>query len=457
LLLRSYPDLAGPIRLAAVLGNQLLSTNAMAGVPSRRREMTLPRSVGPALPDGRLRYELRRSLGEGSSGQVFESVDHLLSDAGHAAKVAVKLIAVDELTIHRQAAEATKARRIEHPGVARVLDRGLTDDGELFLVYELVAGGDLQSWFEERHRHADLRVLVGLLVGIARGVQAAHSVGVVHCDLKPSNVLITPEGQPRVTDFGVAAMTDSGLELGEEKTRHLPLGNLAFAAPEQIRQSMASASPLVDVYALGGLLYYLTTGEFPNGRTAAQVLSAHGSTEGGSTEGRGPPPSIRLIRRDADERLDRICAKAMMARPEERYATAAEFANDLEAWLEGRPIAWMREGVRTRTALWVRRSPRLAAVSALCVLVVLVGAFGSGFYANVARQKEADRKQLENTVSYSRSALRLLGRTMQIARIENRSPTTAEMKKLESDMRTLGRQLRDGTIPPPEPGEFDGE
>jgi serine/threonine-protein kinase len=164
-----------------------------------------------------------------------------------------------------------------------------------------------------------------------------------------------------------------------------------------------------------------------------------------------------LIRRDADERLDRICAKAMMARPEERYATAAEFANDLEAWLEGRPIAWMREGVRTRTALWVRRSPRLAAVSALCVLVVLVGAFGSGFYANVARQKEADRKQLENTVSYSRSALRLLGRTMQIARIENRSPTTAEMKKLESDMRTLGRQLRDGTIPPPEPGEFDGE
>ncbi len=395
-LLRSYPDLAGPIRLAALLGNQMLSTGAMAGVAPVRRTVSLPRSVGPALEDGRRRYELLRSLGQGSSGLVFEAVDHLLSDAGHAARVAVKLIVVDDHTVHRQAAEATKARRIEHPGVARVLDRGLTDEGELFLVYELVSGGDLQTWFEAREKRVSLRVIARLVAEIARGVQAAHSVGVVHCDLKPSNVLVTPEGQARVTDFGVATITDAGLGAGSP-SGHIPLGNLAFAAPEQVRQSMASASPLVDIYALGGLLYYLATGRFPNGSTAEDVILAHDPSKG-----RERGPSIRAARPEADERLDRICARAMAPRSEDRYATAAEIASDLEAWLERRPIPWMRERFSTRVGLWVRRAPVAATLLAVCVVVLVAGSFVSGFYAKeaqVAKARQIESEQVSDRMN----------------------------------------------------------
>jgi hypothetical protein len=386
-LVADCPELAAPIRLAAVLGNQLLSTGGIAEIVPRRTPVRLPYSIGQRLEDGRCRYELLRPLGEGSNGRVFESIDHLLSDAGHVAKVAVKLIAVDQATIHRQTAEATKARRIEHPSVARVLDRGLTHDGDLFLVYELVVGGDLHSWFDSQGRRIELRRAAELVAEIARGVQAAHSAGLIHCDLKPSNILIAADGGPRVTDFGVAALTDEGGAGGSEAGR-IPIGNLAFAAPEQIRQSVSAASPLVDVYALGGLLYYLATGQLPNGSSAAEVVEKHRHGQGA-----GEMRPISATRRDADERLDRICDRAMRMRSEDRYPTAAELAVDLEAWLDNRPIGWMKEGRLTRARLWARRSPRVALLTVLCVACVLGGTFGSGFYARTAqtaKERELD-------------------------------------------------------------------
>jgi hypothetical protein len=379
-LVRLYPEFVGPIRLAAVLGNQLLSTGGIAEIVPRRAPVRLPYSVGQRLEDGRHRYELVRALGEGSNGRVFEAIDHLLSDAGHPAKVAVKLIAVDQATIHRQTAEATKARRIEHPSVARVLDRGLTQDGELYLVYELVVGGDLHSWFDCQARRIPLGRAAELVAKIARGVQAAHSAGLVHCDLKPSNILMSGEGEPRVTDFGVAALTDGAGSTSNPGSGALPIGNLAFAAPEQIRQSVSAASPLVDVYALGGLLYYLTTGQLPNGASAVEIAKTHGA---GATAER--PRLISAIRREADERLDRICDRAMRVHPEERYATAAEFASDLESWLGHRPIAWMKEGHVQKVRLWARRSPTVAILSLLCLVLVVAGGFASGFYARSAQ------------------------------------------------------------------------
>ncbi len=357
---------------------------------------------------------------------MFEAVDHLLSDSGHAARVAVKLIAVDDFTVHRQAAEATKARRIEHPGVARVLDRGLAESGELFLVYELVAGGDLQAWFEARERRADLRVVARMVADIARGVQAAHSVGVVHCDLKPSNVLVTPEGQARVTDFGVAAITDAGAA-GGSASGSIPLGNLAFAAPEQIRQSMASASPLVDVYALGGLLFYLATGEFPNGQTAEEVLRAHDSESA-----RAAGASIRSRRPDADARLDRICARSMAARPEDRYATAAEVAADLDAWLHNRPIAWMQERLPARFGLWMKRSPVAAALLIICLVVVVGGSFLSGFYAHQAQVARAKGAELELGRDETSRLLLAMSAWLDIEKKSGKSPTRAQaLKEIE--------------------------
>jgi len=398
-LLKSYPELAGPIRLAALLGNQLLSTSGITA-SSARKTVTLPCSIGPTLDDGRRRYELVRRLGFGSSGLVCEAIDHLLSDAGHAAKVAVKIIPVDPATSQRQAAEATKARRIDHSGVVRVLDRGLTDEGDLFLVYELVVGGDLQSWFEARQRSVDLRTAARLIAAIARGVQAAHSVGLVHCDLKPSNVLMAADDQPRVSDFGVAALTDAQFTGAGAVVSDLPIGNLAFAAPEQIRQNQASASPLVDIYALGGLLYHLTTGSLPNGTSPGEVVRTHDPKEGRTT-----PPSIRALRPQADERLDRVCARAMQPRQEDRYTTAEELASDLEAWLDRLPIRWMKQSWVSRTRLWIRRSPAFAALWAGCAALLVGGGFVSGYFEHQALTSSRQATRLQKRLYGAQHAI----------------------------------------------------
>ena len=379
-LLRSYPELSGPIRLAALLNNQMVSTSGMGASGANRRKRVFPKRIGPVLEDGKPRYELLRPLGRGSSGTVCEAIDHLLSDSGHSAKVAVKLIPVDPATAQRQTAEATKARRVEHVGVVRVLDRGLTEDGELYLVYELVSGGDLQSWFDERAKSISPVRVAELLVGIASGVQAAHSAGLVHCDLKPSNILMTAEGRPQVSDFGVSAMTEPFPNMADQNAGGVPVGNLAFAAPEQIRRSALFASPLVDVYALGGLLYYLLSGVLPNGSTPEEVAHTHHPLEG-----RRSPPSVRVIAPAVDGRLNRVCARALHPRAEERYPTAGELAADLSAWLGKRPIGWMRESLASRSRLWVRRSPMAAAFAACSVAAVLVGGFTAGYLASVAR------------------------------------------------------------------------
>lgn len=391
-LLKSYPELAGPIRLAALLNNQLVSTSGMGATGPNRRRRAFPMRVGPALEDGNARYELLRPLGRGSSGTVCEAIDHLLSDSGHAAKVAVKLIPVDPATAQRQTAEATKARRIEHPGVVRVLDRGLTDEGELFLVYELVAGGDLQAWFDERGKAITPKRAAELLAAIAAGVQAAHSAGLVHCDIKPSNILMTTEGHPRVSDFGVSAITDPFPGMVDGSSGGVPVGNLAFAAPEQVRRSAAFASPLVDVYALGGVLFYLLSGVLPNGSTPEEVSRTHSPADG-----RPRPPSVRAHALAVDERLSRICARALHPRPEERYSTAGEFSSDLFAWLQKRPILWMKESPVRRTQLWIWRSPVAAVLAVCCVAALLIGGFTTGYFADRARSEKQLAAAVERT------------------------------------------------------------
>lgn len=374
-LLRSYPHLSGPIRFAAMFGNPMIAST-VGGVARSRRLIHLPHRIGVNLDGGLPRYELLRPLGRGSSGTVFEAVDHLLSDAGHAARVAVKVIPVDPAGAHRQTAEATKARRIEHPGVVRVLDRGLTDHDELFLVYELVAGGDLQAWFDDRARRIEPRRAAEIVAEVAAGVQAAHSAGLVHCDLKPSNVLMDSGGHARVSDFGVSAMTEPFPGMRDGHGGAVPVGNLAFAAPEQVRRASAFVSPLVDVYALGGILFTLLTGMLPNGTTPEEVARTHDPAGG-----RRVAPLARSFNAAVDERISRICARAMHPRPEQRYATAGEIAADLRSWLALRPIAWLEESIAVRTRLAVRRSPITATLGATCLAAVLLGAFVSGYFA----------------------------------------------------------------------------
>lgn len=425
-LLKSYPELAGPIRIAALLNNQIAPTVGPSS-RARLRSFPLPRQVGPEIGPGRRRYELVRALGRGSSGMVCEAIDHLLSDSTHAAKVAVKLIPVDEHTIQRQASEATKARRIDHPGVVRVLDRGLSEDGEVFLVYELIAGGDLQQWFESRDRRIPLRTAATLVADIAAGVEAAHAAGLVHCDLKPANVLIDPNGLPRVSDFGVSVAASAA---DSPASGPVPIGNLAFAAPEQVRGTSAQAAPPVDVYALGGMLYYLATGCLPHGSNASEVSATHDPDRP-----RRIPLSIRARRPDADMRLDRICARALQHDADARFQTAGALAADLNAWLQSRPIPSLDEPFTLRAGLWARRNPRVAALIGLSTLLLLAGGSAAGILAYQARASAQQVQDHERVINHAKDEVHRFYQALQDRNKQNLPMPRGDAEKRLNDLK----------------------
>lgn len=403
-LVKRFPDLEGPIREAALLSDTLARADESLGPTDLDEDsdsLPLPRGFGPPLPTGRPRYFLKELLGRGSHGAVYLAVDRQLSEEGRPARVAIKVLAdeADPAARRRLIEEAAKARRVEHVNVVRVLDRGRTRNGEDYLVFEYVQGGSL----EDRLRNAGPTPpadAARLVAQVARGVQAAHSAGLVHCDLKPANIMLTPDGTPKVADFGVAVRSDlppNASAPGGEPIRRAdapaddesikrtsagprPIGNLAFISPEQYRCEPGSLAPPSDVYSLGGILFYLLTRVLPNGPTPAAVAQTHAAIGG-----RQQAPSARRAAGSAaskpiDADLDAICARALAPNPAARYGSADALANDLEAWLRHEPIAWTRPGPWRLVVLFAKRQPLVVLLIVLLVVLGLAVGFAVGFH-----------------------------------------------------------------------------
>jgi hypothetical protein len=368
-LCEAYPDLVPAISAAWFLNDALGSTTGATALVQQPVALQLPASIGPLLPSGKHRYDLRERVGVGSHGSVYLAVDHALSESDRPAWVAVKVIPAlnaSHALAHRVMEEATKARRVLHPNIARVLDRGPMDGGGEFIVYEHVDGGDLQSAHDRGRLPSEPRSLAGLVAKIARAVQAAHSAGLIHSDLKPSNILLTSAGEPKVGDFGLAARR---FDLGEN-AGGVQLGTLGFIAPERYRAEPGSEGIQSDVYSLGGILYYLLTGKSPNGDTADEVADRFGA----DSDAAGAALLEPL--RDVDPDLAAICARALAHRTQDRYPSADAFAADLEAWLDYRPLAWRRPKPAKLIQLFCRRNPLLTSAGTLLV-ITLVGAAGA--------------------------------------------------------------------------------
>ncbi|MCP3905101.1 MAG: serine/threonine protein kinase [Planctomycetes bacterium] len=385
-LVGAHPDLENEIRECAALNNAVWSTGRIRDQFAEWAVRTLPADFGPAMDDGTPRYELTELLGEGAFGQVYLAVDRRLSEDDHAALVSIKIlpdIARSTEGRRRLVDEATKARRIDHPNVVRVLDRGVSDQNENFIVYEYVAGGDLGK--RVRGRRGGLRApeAARLTAGLARGVHAAHMAGLVHCDLKPNNIVVTDAAVPKVADFGIAIRTEAmppGDRPDGERTE--PLGNLAFMSPEQYHMEPGALTIPTDVYALGGMLYWLLTGVLPNGSTPEEIRTTHDLAEG-----RREPPSPRALRPEIDADLDAICTRAMALRAPDRYGSAARLADDLDAWRRREPIAWTQPPISRRLRLWAVRKPGLAIVSCVLALLVLAASGVLWRLAVVAEQR----------------------------------------------------------------------
>lgn len=387
-LVDRYPDLETEIREAAALNGAIWSTTGLRDAFVRQPTKSLPGEFGPSMGGGRRRYELRELLGVGASGQVYLAVDRLLSEHDHEALVAIKVLAVrstEEMTRFRLTDEATKARRVTHPNVVRILDRGVSADNEDYIVAEYVEGGDLAEWLERQDRPIPVREAVRLVRDVARGMHAAHAAGLVHCDLKPSNILLTSDGVPKITDFGIAMRLGESEEFPRRYQTDAPIGNLAFISPEQYRLDAGAFTTASDVYALGGILYLLLTDRLPNGDTAADIARTHDATLGRRT-----PPPLDVGPQRIDPDLAAICRRALEPDPSRRHDSAAALADDLDAWLRHEPIRWTRPSPIRVARLWMRRHPAMVLGGVLMAITISAGVTVSRHFAHEAQAARND-------------------------------------------------------------------
>ncbi|MGE0712607.1 MAG: protein kinase [Planctomycetota bacterium] len=271
------------------------------------------------------RYRVLRELAHGGMGVVLEGVDTQTQR-----RCAIKLLKGNKVTaLARFKREAEVGQRLgEHPGIVPVWEAGALPAGEPFYVMEFVEGASLSQRIRDGLPQADA---VRLVSEVARAVHFAHERGVIHRDLKPQNVMVTPEGRARLTDFGVAKALDDPDDI---TATGAVMGTVTYMSPEQVEDSKR-VDERTDVYGLGCVLYASLTGRPPvdlrglSMRDALDRILEH--------DIKGPRALLGAAR--VDEALDAICLKAIERQPEDRYQTAGAFADALEGWLRGERTA----------------------------------------------------------------------------------------------------------------------
>jgi hypothetical protein len=336
-------------------------------------------------------YELEAKLGEGGMGVVYRA----LQVRGRRT-VALKMIKAGDhasaRTLARFQTEAEAVARLQHPNIVQVFEIS-EHAGQPFFTMEFCAGGSLaQRLGQETLQPREAATLVRTL---ALAMQAAHEAHVLHRDLKPGNVLLTADGQPKLSDFGLAKKLDE--EEGQTHTGEV-LGTPSFMAPEQARGDN-DLGPAVDIYALGAILYACLTGRAPfRAATSMETVWQVLNTE---------PASVRQLNPSVPRDLETICHKCLQKEPGKRYATARELADDLERFLEGRPIAARPVGTLERGWRWCKRNPALALALTAAVVFLVGGAATAYWYARLAGQRADDLAH--QVVEYGRKVDELEG------------------------------------------------
>ena len=317
-------------------------------------------------------YEIVREIGRGGMGAVYLAKR---ADGQFEKEVAIKLLKrgtdTDEI-LRRFHAERRILAQLDHPNIARLLDAGTTDDGLPYFVMEYIEGASITDYV----RNGRLSVAQGLqlFLKVCDAVQFAHQQRVVHRDLKPGNIFVRQDGEPKLLDFGIAKLLASGndaieLTLTAER-RFTPV----CASPEQARGE--TVTPASDVYALGALLYELLTDRPPHRFSTPHPSPAEVARVIGEQEPTRPSLSIydNQLRRQLRGDLDTIALTALRKEPERRYASIADFADDIARHLGGRPIKARKGTLSYRAGRILRRHKR--ALAAAIILAALGAAAG---------------------------------------------------------------------------------
>jgi TolB-like protein/Tfp pilus assembly protein PilF len=329
---------------ACLLETGLSSDEAVAGVDDPGRPISMLMDFGD--------YELLEQIGRGGQGVVFRARQKSLNRI-----VALKVIGLGhwatEAHLKRFRLEAEAAASLEHPGIVPIHEVG-ERDGSCYFSMKFVEGGQLDE--VTKREPLPPRRAAELIAKIARIVHYAHEHGILHRDIKPGNILLDQEGEPHLTDFGLARLVES--ESTVTRTMEV-LGTPSYMAPEQAVGNNAAISSLTDVYGLGAVLYQLLTGQPPfAGGTTYETIKLLLDTE---------PRQPRLLNPKIDRDLSTICLKCLEKDSQRRYPSALALAEDIERWLKHEPIQARRAGVFTRGRKWVRRNPTSALLAASLV------------------------------------------------------------------------------------------
>jgi tRNA A-37 threonylcarbamoyl transferase component Bud32/tetratricopeptide (TPR) repeat protein len=370
----------------------LVRPSASAVPPSGASGGTTPASTPSGLsgPSGSVSgYEILSVLGRGGMGVVYKA-----RQVGLNRVVALKMIlagshASDEERL-RFKIEAEAIAELVHPNIVQVFDSGVRD-GRPYFSLEYLEGGSLQQKLEGGvaapvRPAAESARLVEVL---ARALDFAHRRGIIHRDIKPANILLTRDGVPKITDFGLAKRLQQ--DEGHTATDAI-LGTPAYMAPEQAQGKVREVGPAADIYSLGAVLYDLLTGRPPfRGNSALDTLALVQNAE--------PVPPSRLQKKLPRD-LETICLKCLQKDAKKRYASAGDLADDLLAFLERRPIRARPVGRAERVGKWARRNPAAALAAALLVAVPFLVTGGSVAFsvrlAQVNRDLDATNEELTN-------------------------------------------------------------
>ena len=332
-------------------------------------------------------YERLRTLGEGGMGIVFEARQRSLDRI-----VALKMIRAGRFAgeddLRRFRNEADAVAKLDHPHIVPVYEVG-EHEGHNYFSMKRIDGTSLAanlSGYRDRPREA-----ARVVAKVARAVHHAHQRGVLHRDLKPSNVLLDAQGEPHLTDFGLAKrLQDNGA--AEATHTGAILGTPAYMAPEQAGGGRSEVTTATDVYGLGALLYALLTGQAPfRGESLAETLLQVRE---------GAPDPIRKSNPKLPRDLETICMRCLEREPRRRYASADAVAGELERWLKGEPITARPVGALERGWMWCRRNPLVAGLTAAVAAVLILSTVISTKLAlrasARARDERAHRVRAEN-------------------------------------------------------------
>ncbi len=353
-----------------------LSESALVGPPDKRGQIAGHAILG--------------ELGRGGMGVVYKARQLQLNRL-----VALKMVLAGahagEDQLARFQTEAEAVARLKHPNIVQIYEVG-EHNGLPFFSLEYVDGGSLSANIGGKPQPP--RAAARLVERLADAMDSAHRQNIIHRDLKPANVLLTLEGDPKITDFGLAKR----LEGDSSQTRSGTLmGTPSYMAPEQAHGESRKIGPLSDLYSLGAILYEMLTGRPPfQGTTVLDTLEQVQKQE--------PVPPSRLQPKMPRD-LETICLKCLQKAPEKRYADASALSGDLRRFLAGEPIMARPVGRIEKGWRWCQRNPRVALLTAAVVVLFLIAGAAFGvLWANEARERRETADRRARTKDHRRPA-----------------------------------------------------